>query len=61
MKRETKRAIKQIGRVLRDNKMETVPQGEEHLPNPLYNVRCYEDEIKALLKGHIPEDWDIYK
>ena len=53
------KTLKKIGRILAYNKMETVPPGEERLPNPLYNVRVWKDEIEALKKGEMPDDWRL--
>ena len=59
MKRETVRAIKVIGRILKMNRMDTVPPGEERkVPNPLWSVWIHDDEIKDMCKGRIPEDWE---
>ena len=57
MNREAVRAIKTIGEILKLNRMGTVPEGQEHEWNPLWTVRLWDDEIKDLCKGKIPEDW----
>jgi len=49
---------KRIGMILKMNSMEEVLiPGEKSAPNPLWNVRIYDDEIEALLKGERPEGW----
>ncbi len=56
--RKTER--RRIGKILKMNSMEEVLAGNEiagQVSNPLWNVRIYDDEIKALLKGQWPEDW----
>ena len=57
MKYDTK-ALKKIGKILDLNKMGTIPAEDEgKVPNPLYSVWIYKDEIAALKKGEIPEGW----
>jgi len=52
------RTLRKVGKILNTNKMGTIPDGEEGTyPNPLYSVWIYKDEIQALLKGEMPEDW----
>jgi len=53
------KTLKKIGMILNMNKMGTVPSIEDKppAPNPLYSVWIYKDEIDALLKGELPEDW----
>lgn len=50
--------LKAIGRILNMNKMGTVPPEDKgKVPNPLYNVRIYKDEIEDCQHGRMPEGW----
>ena len=53
------KTLRKVGKILNVHKMGTIPSGEEKkVPNPLWSVGVYDDEIEDLLKGELPEDWE---